>query len=394
VARGHFRQRGHAALLNGCVKGGAVDSERFDRLTRLLAQGLSRRAAVVGLAALSGLGLAQHETAVARKKRKKKKKRKKGAASPPPPPPRQPPPPSPPATNSLPTPISPPSCNGVQCLPACEESFTKVGTLWTLQADCVTTETIVIDDEVTLEGANKTIHLAGPVSGYQLVSPGGTEVHAGLLVENGSGSVRNLTLDQGALDCQGSQKQSAIVMLDASGSIESVTIDITSGTGVVACYRGIDAAATQINKVVDLTDVTVSGPRRNGIIFSGPVVGTIEESTVEECLFGIEVSQARLTIDGNSITATTAGINVASGFPDNADVTVQSNTITGTSGSTNHHGIIFQSSPKAFVSGNTISNFNCGITIGVDVSDQKVTIANDNTFLPPPNGTDICDQRP
>jgi hypothetical protein len=51
-----------------------VDRERFDALARGLARGTSRRGAVAGLAALTGVGLSQlHETAA--KKRKSKKKR-------------------------------------------------------------------------------------------------------------------------------------------------------------------------------------------------------------------------------------------------------------------------------------------------------------------------------
>src|SRR5688572_2103548 len=73
-------------------KSGAMDSEQFDTLTRSLALGLSRRSAIAGLAALTGLNLAQIDQAAAKKKRRKKKK-KKGSSSSPPPPPRQSPPP-------------------------------------------------------------------------------------------------------------------------------------------------------------------------------------------------------------------------------------------------------------------------------------------------------------
>ena len=74
-------------------KGGAVDSERFDSLVRVLATGISRRGALAGLAALTGPSLVDLDEAGAKKKRKKKKKKKTSTPSPPPPPRQSPPPP-------------------------------------------------------------------------------------------------------------------------------------------------------------------------------------------------------------------------------------------------------------------------------------------------------------
>ena len=51
-----------------------MDSERFDTVTRVLARGLSRRGALAGLAALTGISLVQIDDAAAKKKKKKKKK--------------------------------------------------------------------------------------------------------------------------------------------------------------------------------------------------------------------------------------------------------------------------------------------------------------------------------
>ena len=52
-----------------------MDHHRFDRLTRILSRGLSRRGALAGLAALTGMTVAPSEEAAAKKKKRKKKKK-------------------------------------------------------------------------------------------------------------------------------------------------------------------------------------------------------------------------------------------------------------------------------------------------------------------------------
>lgn len=351
----------------------------FDSLERALGAIADRRAAWRTLAA-SGLGvlaLLVASDADAKKKKKKGKKKKKksqckasqekcgGACC---------------AANQ--------PCIGGLCLGACQFTVDDALKTMTLQADCATTETIVIPDQFTLQGDGKTIHMAGPVTGYQSVAVANTAVRAGVLIQNSSGSVKNLTIDQDALQCD-SGTHSAIAVAKGKGDIESV--DIVVSKDDVECYRGIDAEAGANNDAVNVRAVTIAGGHTRAMAISGPtppdgtsrVAGEIRDCTIEDAFFGMLVNASRHQITGNTVNAN-FGVLVGV-FP--SDVLIDDNTITGLTGATNPAGILYNPDTKGTVSNNATSGFTCGISIQTNPGD--VTLSG-NTFPEPDNTSDLC----
>ena len=132
-----------------------MGGQPFDDVTRRAAAGVTRRRSLLtlGSAWVALTALASPAVNVARKKKGKKKKEKSpckasqekcGAG----------------CCNAN------QACIGNQCLGACQFAIDNDLKTMTLQADCATTETILIADTFTLEGGNKTIHMAGAVAGY------------------------------------------------------------------------------------------------------------------------------------------------------------------------------------------------------------------------------------
>ena len=283
------------------------------------------------------------------------------------------------------------SCIGGTCLGACQFSNDDDLKTMTLQEDCATTETIVIADQFTLEGDGKTIHMAGPVSGYQSVTVANTAVRAGLLIQDGTGSVKNVTIDQDALACGGGQAHSAIAMVKGVGDIEAVDIVVTREN--VQCYRGIDAEAGANNAAVNVRGVTIGGGHTRAMAISGPtppdgtslVAGEISDCTISDALFGMLVNASKQQITGNAVNANNAILIGV--FPSN--VLIDDNTITGLSGATNANGILFNDGTKGTVSNNTVSGFTCGVSI---LGDADVTVSGNNTFSA--NTDNVCPPPP
>ena len=257
-----------------------------------------------------------------------------------------------------------------------------------MQANCRTTETIVIPDGVTLEGANKTIHMSGPLSGYQFVAPAGINLRPGLLIQDGVGSIKNVKIDQDAVECDG-PTSSAIVMANGRGDIEAVEIVVTKNNR--NCYRGgINAQPATDNDLVNIRNVTITGTRFSGIAIngpaatSGPVRGEIRGCTISGPSFGMVLTDtaANFHSTDNNVTA---GIGITVASPP-AQVFIDDNVITGLSGQTNLFGINFDSEADGTVNNNTISGFGCGIAIQTGAG--EVTESN-NTFSG--NTTNVCD---
>jgi hypothetical protein len=288
------------------------------------------------------------------------------------------------------------TCIGGRCLGGCQFASDDDLKTKTLQSDCATVETIAIPDGFTLEGGGKTIHLAGPLSGYQAASPGGVNVRAGLLIQDGTGSVKNLTIDQDALECgDAGLRQSAIVMANGKGAIEAVQILVTRNDR--NCFRGgINAQTAADLDAIAIRDVTIMGNRFSAIAIDGPsntggpVQGEIRDCTISGPTFGMVLSETgnsgpnsfSFPIEDNDVTAN-IGITVGS-FP--AKVFIAGNTIAGSSGQTNQFGVNFSSSAAGTVSSNTISGFTCGVAIQADAG---TVTESDNTFSA--NTTNVCD---
>ena len=366
-----------------------MDDDRFDGLTRALGALTDRRETARALAAgaLGSLALlAGHDADAAKKKKKKKggKKKKKKKAS---------------QCKAAQEKCGKACCNAGQtciagtCLGACQFDDSVANTM-TLQADCATTETIDIPDGFTLEGDGKTIHMAGPVTGYQAVSAASFAVRAGVLIQNGVGSIRNVTIDQDPLEgCEPGRRHSAIVMAAGKGNIDAVTIALTQGNA--NCFRGITAAAQAVDDVINIRNTTVTGPRNTGISVSGAAPGSVVRGVVSDCTirgaqFGLFLSETGRSVSpvttfqvtGNTIEEAEIGITVGS-FP--ANVLVDDNEITGEIDSTNLAGVNFSADTKGTVTNNnTISRFTCGIRISEDAA---VTESN-NTFSA--NTTNVC----
>jgi hypothetical protein len=348
---------------------------------------LTRRAAAIsrrqsfltlGSAGAALAALARPSVNAARKKRKSKKRKKKSRASKP-------------NQEKCGNACGTADQTGIagQCLGACQFSVDDDLKTMILRADCATRETIVIPDQFTLEGDGKTIHMAGPVTGYQSVTVANTAVRAGLLIQNTKGSVKNLMIDQDALECGGGQAHSAIVMAKGLGDIESVSIVVTRDNA--ECYRGIDAEAGTADVAVNVRGVTIAGGHTRAMAMSGPappdgssrIAGEIRDSTITDAGFGMLLNASRQQVRGNAVNAN-FGILVGV-FP--SDVLIDDNTITGLIGATNPAGILYNPDTKGTVSNNAVAGFSCGISIQTDLDD--VTLS-DNTFPDPDNASDLC----
>jgi hypothetical protein len=359
-----------------------MPENRFDALARALGALSDRRVAArtLGAGAFGVLTeLAGHDVDAKKKKKKggKKKKKKKSQCK---------------ASQEK---CGNGCCNAKQscidgtCLGACQ--FTNDDDLktMTLQADCATVETILIPDQFTLEGGGKTIHMAGPVSGYQSVTVANTAVRAGLLIQDSIGSVKNLTIDQDALECGGGQAHSAIAMAKGKGDIESVDIVVIRDN--VTCYRGIDAEVAANNDVVNVRGVTIAGGHTRAMAISGPTpsdgsslaAGEIRDCTITDAFFGMLMNGTKHQITGNSVTAN-FGILVGV-LPSN--VLIDGNTITGLTGATNPAGILFNPDTKGTASNSAVSGFTCGISVQSNPADVALS---GNTFPDPENASDLC----
>jgi hypothetical protein len=351
-----------------------MDDTRFDELIKSLEAGRSRRATLraLGLAAVAALGRFGFDATAKHKGGGKKKCKKpnipcgaKGCCT---------------AGTQV--------CVNDTCLAACH--FTKTATKWTLQADCGTTSTITIPDGVTLDGKGKTIHLVGRISHYAFA--GGNGLSAGLLIKDGTVTIRNLTLSERIQGCSAGG-MFEIMFFHASGRVETSTITQDRHASL---EEGLCAEAIAVFGVggesVDVDDVIISSNfNTDGVLFRGLVTGSVTNSTIKNKGYAVTAdSGATATVEGNTLNPVAHGV-----FDEGSGtiVTVKTNTIVGPDdddgGST---GVDFSNDAAGEISGNAISNYltNCGIRIFAGAGD--VTIG-DNTFPDPGNEQDICDFR-
>lgn len=379
-----------------------MDGVRFDALVRVLGSTVDRRATTRSLVggAVAALGLAASFGAGAKKNKKKCKKpkvkcgKKCCAAG--------------------------QKCLAGKCAVPC--TFTTVGSVMTLQANCTTTSTIDIPDGFTLDGNGKSVTLAGPASAA-----------VAILAQGGTANVENLTVDGSGQTGSCGGQADAVVYGNTSGQITNVTVrNVRCGSGITASV----GQGAQGPHTVGVEDVTVEdvnhddGNQVAAIGFfadsTGPqLTASVSGSTIQNAFEGVLLlGNVVATVDGNAIGAGNAGIHATDG----ADATATNNTVTGAqsgmgadsgsaatgpsalaaSGNTivgpgpitgPTYGVAFFAGNEGSATGNTISNFfdsagteGCGIFVAEDAG--AVTIGA-NTFPDPPgNEQDVCDNRP
>ncbi len=153
---------------------------------------------------------------------------------------------------------------------------TTSGTTFTLTADCVTTVPLIMPDGYTLNGAGHTITANDPADG---VFKGGIVTNA---APGATMTIQNLTVrgPAGGFKTDCAPLLTGIFFNDASGSVTNVTVrDITQHSG---CILGLGIRADGITaaRTVTLTDVTVTGYQRGGLVASGSMTMNVSGSTV------------------------------------------------------------------------------------------------------------------
>jgi len=160
-------------------------------------------------------------------------------------------------------------------------TFTTSGTTMTLDADCVTEQTIAVPDGYMLDGAGHSITAVDPAGGHFLgavVKNGGTEAH-----------VTNLTVTTDGLAnvCDGGDDRLRGILFDgAGGSITNSTVTNVN-QGPSGCQEGnavevrnapFDSSGPDIEVLIDGN--TVDGYIKNGITANGSVAAVITNNVV------------------------------------------------------------------------------------------------------------------
>lgn len=170
-------------------------------------------------------------------------------------------------------------------------TFTVVGSVMTLNADCTTDAAIIVPDGFTLNGNGFTITAVDPAGGH----------FKGAVVMNGGATafVSNLTVEALALAnvCDaGANRLRGIMFEGASGSITHVTVK-NINQGPSGCQEG---NAIEIRKApfdgthpdtatVTVSHSTLTGWQKTGIVANGDVFATIVHNTI-----GASATQANL----------------------------------------------------------------------------------------------------
>jgi hypothetical protein len=241
-------------------------------------------------------------------------------------------------------------------------SFTKVGSTWTLAADCATDASIVLPDGVTLDGAHHTIVAVDPADGL---------FRGGVIVAGGaSAGVLNTVITALMLAdvCQAQHERlRAIYFNGASGLIQGNTILNVHKRGS-SCQEGNaievrNADLAGATTTVEILTNVIEGFQKTGVVASG---------------------NADVTLRGNSIGASAGqrwlvanGIQVGAG----ARAVIESNTIAGNSSNNNDAAatavLLVSTAPGTVVRGNVIvGNADVGIYVlasGVRVERNRLT---------------------
>ena len=148
---------------------------------------------------------------------------------------------------------------------------TTVGTTFTLAEDCDTTEPLTVPDGFTVDGAGFTITAHDPSATVSfigaVVTNAGTSMHLRNLTIQGAG-FPNITCDLLA----------GIQFLDAGGSVSDVRVlDITRGNSCVS-GNGLRVNATGLPRTVTITDTTLAGFQRSGLLVNGAGPATVNVS--------------------------------------------------------------------------------------------------------------------
>lgn len=167
------------------------------------------------------------------------------------------------------------SGSGPQC------SFTTSGTTMTLNGDCQTDHTILVQDGFNLDGAGYTITAIDPDSGHFL----------GAVIKNGgsTANVTNLSVTTSDLAniCDGGDDRLRGILFDgAGGSITNNTVvDINQGASGCQEGNGIEVRnapfdSTGTDLAVTISGNTVTNYQKNGITANGSVAATITDNVV------------------------------------------------------------------------------------------------------------------
>jgi hypothetical protein len=152
---------------------------------------------------------------------------------------------------------------------------TTSGTTFTLTTDCDTTAPLTVPDGFTVNGAGHIITVHDPPGGFFV---GGVVTNAGTAM-----NVENLTI-QGtgfAFNSCAQGVQTGIFFNDAGGFANNVTVlDITEHSG---CNFGLGIRANAlagVARTVTITDATVTGYQRSGIVSTGMMTLNVSNSTI------------------------------------------------------------------------------------------------------------------
>jgi hypothetical protein len=303
-------------------------------------------------------------------------------------------------------------CVNSTCVTACQLTTNKKTKTLTLKANCTLTKPIIVPDGFTLDGNGKTITLAGSLANFSL---GGFSA-AAIANAKGArdGTVRRLTIDAAPVSQLCNAPMTAITVSAKRGEIDDVTIQNTN------CFPGIfvDGKAGSSVRITNTTvknavladsgAITLRGPLEAVIanctfqdISEGDGVGivieavtaTISESTFTNVKFGVEnLVPGAVNITNNQMQRVQIGVNALSGT---VDVTNNAIAGRGAEGGNRAAGVSYIFGATGSVAGNVISNFSstdaCGIFLGADAGD--VTIGANDFSVPPPNETNVCDNR-
>lgn len=185
-------------------------------------------------------------------------------------------------------------------------SFTVVGTLMTLNADCATDATILIPDGFTLDGGGRTITAVDPPGNHfrgAVVSNAGTVAH-----------VRNLTVTTSDLSnvCDGGGDRLRGIMFEgASGSITyNKVLNVNQGPSGCQEGNGIEVRKAPFDGThpdtvsVEISHNVILDYQKTGIVANGDVNVQIVHNQV-----GASATQAHLA--ANSMQLGFGAIGVA-----------------------------------------------------------------------------------
>ena len=154
---------------------------------------------------------------------------------------------------------------------------TPAGSTFTLTADCTTTVPLLVPDGVTLDGAGHTITANDAAPGDPFT--GGVVTNQGHTM-----NLTNVTVRGGvfAVDCHAGGLIGAFFN-DADGNVSNVTIQDITQHG--ACLGGI-GMGLRVNandgtpRTVNVTNSTVKGSQRTGMIVSGQATVNVSGTTI------------------------------------------------------------------------------------------------------------------